>query len=195
MPQRKHPELLTLITHSQKQCRVRNVLQIAGCILSRSKGIFLYALHRLLRHVPQAKAELAYMDTDGAIIAASERLQDLMDEQEWNLLFEKSFSLTHQAGLFKIEAEASNCLVRGVKMYYLDNGEDDTRPIKKFKGAPQRMHAWIEKTDFRGHDAAAHLIYTKMRPLESGQVIIRTEQRSLISSLNVKRKMMVWFPI
>ena len=191
-PKKKCPQLLVLITHSQKQCRVRNVLQVAGCILSRSKSIFLYALHRLLRNLPQDKVELSYLDTDGALFSSTAPLKDLMrDKKEWDALFENPTSATHQAGLFKIEAESTNLLVRGVKMYYMDNGPEDPRPLKKFKGMTPKMHMFIGKDDFYGLDGPAHLIYTKMRPTKAGQVMIGLEQKSLISSLNVKRKMMV----
>ena len=192
----KLPEVLVLVTHSQHDAKINNVLQVAGCILSRSKSIFLYALHQLLRNVPVHACEVSYVDTDGAILTCTADLKSLMhDKTQWDALFEQPHSLTHQAGKFKIEAQSRNLIVRAVKMYYMSQEPEAEEPcIKKVKGLPMRLHELLKPSDFIGHDPPAHLIYTRMRAEASGAVVIKTEQRHLISSLNIKRRMTVREP-
>ena len=187
-------ELLYLFTHTNAHSQIRNCLQTAACILSRSKALFLHSMHRLAAMVPPDSMETVYVDTDGVIIALGEDVPwPLTDDVEaWGQLFEKADAGSHQSGLFKLETACRCVLVRGVKMYMMGPSAAAEPPSKKIKALPSKTHSFVTPTDFMGFSAPPRPItFVSMVPTAAGEVIIRQEQKNLISALNIKRKMLV----
>jgi hypothetical protein len=57
------PSMLYAVTSHRPNEKIRNVLQMSGCILGRSKVIFMSHILKILRYFDMRKCEIAYIDT------------------------------------------------------------------------------------------------------------------------------------
>ena len=197
-----------MLKYPQKNCQIKNLLQVGATILGYSRVIFFNHLYNFLSLLDSRKSELCYIDTDSCFFfVADEDIKKCVKEgeekeflQTSKEMFVDTQSTVTQAGRLKLEGYFKAGFFRCPKSYILQPFSDKEGRIVKNKGISSKVCEQIPNEAFlvnshkrkASDDLGEEMFFQDLRlnPTMGEQIVISYKRRKMSNPINCKRVMM-----
>ena len=197
---------LYMIKYPQKNCQIKNLLQVGATILGYSRVIFFDHLFNFLSLLDSRKSELCYIDTDSCFFfVADEDIKKCVKEGMENdfiklskNMFVDTQSNVTQAGKLKMEGYFKAGYFRCPKSYVLQPFSDTDERIVKNKGISSKVCNKIPNEAFLVNSRKRKtnnnvddmfLQDLKLQRTMGEQITISYKRRKMSNPINCKRIM------
>ena len=198
-PDKYPPSLMYATTWPRTDDRIENVSQVAGCILSNSRRVYLGRVLELLRAFHAGRVEPAYQDTDSWVLVhsrplLSQCLKDNVGTAVLDKVMQSEEAEEEQSGRFKVENAGGTPYSAGFwksgKVYSLSSSEEEVRRVRSIK---RRAHELLRPEHYMQDPVTNRTSVRTMslRATAALEIVLMQESHSLSHSLNPKRSFSV----